>query len=146
MCTVTQRILGTATSAGAVHDLKLFCSSGMRFPHDTALIGDAGYQGLWRSHPHAITPHKATRASLLSAEQRQENRELAYTRQGIAHVTRRMKIFRVLKGVYRHRRRRRRSVISPEPARHDVRKSSDIRRCGQSLFSPRFALPLTSVP
>ena len=80
MCTVTQRILGTATGAGAVHDLKLFRSSGMRFPHDTALVGDAGYQGLWRSHPHAITPHKATRASLLSAEQRQENRELAYTR------------------------------------------------------------------
>ena len=106
MCTVTQRILGTAMSAGAVHDLTLFRQSGTRFPADTALIGDAGYQGLCRSHPHAITPHKATRASLLSAEQRQENRELAYTRQGIEHVIRRMKIFRVLKGMYRHRRRR----------------------------------------
>ncbi|WP_237725121.1 transposase family protein [Deinococcus alpinitundrae] len=106
MCAVTQRILGTATSAGAIHDLKLFRQSGVRFPHDTALIGDAGYQGLWRSHGHAITTHKATRASPLSAEQRQENRELSYTRQGIEHAIRRMKVFRVLKGVYRHRRRR----------------------------------------
>ena len=106
MCTVTQRILGTATSAGAVHDLKLFRQSGVRLPHQTALIGDAGYQGLWRSHNHAITPHKATPASPLPAEQRQENRVLAYTRQAIEHVIRRMKIFRVLKGVYRHRRRR----------------------------------------
>lgn len=106
MCTVTQRLLGTATSAGAVHDLKLFRSSGLRFPHDTALSGDAGYQGLWRSHSHAITPHQATRTSPRSAEQRQEHRELAYTRQGIEHVIRRMKIFRVLGGVYRHRRRR----------------------------------------
>jgi IS5 family transposase len=103
---VTQRILGTATSAGAVHDLKLFRQSGVRLPNDTALIGDAGYQGLWRSHGHAITTHKATRASPLSVDQRQENRVLAHTRQGIEHVIRRMKIFRVLKGVYRHRRRR----------------------------------------
>ena len=106
ICTVTQRILSTATSAGAVHDLKLFRQSGVRFPHQTALIGDAGYQGLWRSHRHAITPHKATLASPLSADQRQDNRVLAYTRQAIEHVIRRMKIFRVLKGVYRHRRRR----------------------------------------
>ena len=106
MCTVTQRILSTATSAGAVHDLKLFRQSGVRFPHQTALIGDAGYQGLWRSHRHAITPHKATPASPLSAEQRQDNRVLAHTRQAIEHVIRRMKIFHVLKGVYRHRRRR----------------------------------------
>ncbi|WP_281255818.1 transposase family protein [Deinococcus hopiensis] len=42
----------------------------------------------------------------LSAEQRQENRVLAYTQQGTLHVIRHIKIFRVLKGVYRHRRRR----------------------------------------
>ncbi|UQN09176.1 transposase family protein [Deinococcus sp. QL22] len=106
MCTVTQRILGTATSAGAVHDVKLFRQSGVRLPHETALIGDARYQGLWRSHGQAITPHQATRASPLSTDQRQENRVLAHTRQSIEHVIRRMKIFRVLKGVYRHRRRR----------------------------------------
>ncbi|WP_245808069.1 transposase family protein [Deinococcus hopiensis] len=106
ICTVTQRILSTTTSAGRVHDLKLLGQSGVRFPHQTALIGDAGYQGLWRSHRHAITTHKATLASPLSTEQRQENRVLAHTRQGTLHVIRRMKIFPVLKGVYRHRRRR----------------------------------------
>ncbi|WP_245808206.1 transposase family protein [Deinococcus hopiensis] len=105
ICTV-KRIFSTATSARAVHDLKLFRLSGVRFPHQTALIGDAGYQGLWRSHQHAITTHKATLASPLSAEQRQENRVLAYTRQGTLRVIRHMKIFHVLKGVYRHRRRR----------------------------------------
>jgi hypothetical protein len=61
ICTVTQRILGTATSAGAVHDLKRFRQSGVRLPNDTALIGDAGYQGLWRSHGHAITTHAYAR-------------------------------------------------------------------------------------
>ncbi|WP_245808228.1 transposase family protein [Deinococcus hopiensis] len=98
---MTQRILSTATSTGAVHDLKLLGQSGVRFPHHTALIGDAGYQGLWRSHRHAMTL-----TSPLSDEQRQDNHVLAHTPQGTIHVIRRMKIFRVLKGVYRHRRRR----------------------------------------
>ncbi|WP_240740968.1 transposase family protein [Deinococcus sp. Arct2-2] len=53
-----------------------------------------------------MTTHKATRASPLSADQRQEHRLLAQTRQGIERVIRRMRIFRVLGGVYRHRRRR----------------------------------------
>lgn len=106
LSTATQMILGVATSAGAVHDLTLFRRSGVRLPHETALIGDAGYQGIWKVHGHSITPHKATKASPLSDEQRQDNRVLAHTRQGIEHAIRRMKIFRVLKGVYRHRRRR----------------------------------------
>ncbi|MFB9992706.1 transposase family protein [Deinococcus oregonensis] len=46
-----------------------------------------------------------TRASPLSAEQRQENRVLAHLRQGTRHVIRRMESFRVLQGTYRHRRR-----------------------------------------
>ncbi|WP_245808068.1 transposase family protein [Deinococcus hopiensis] len=103
ICTVTQRILSTATSAGAVHDPKLLRPLGVRFPDQTVILGDAGDQGLWRSHTHAITTHKATLASPLSAEQRQENRVLAYTRQATPHVIRRMKIFRILKGVCRHR-------------------------------------------
>ncbi|UQN09793.1 transposase family protein [Deinococcus sp. QL22] len=102
--TVTQRILGTATGAGAVHNPKRFRPSGVRLPHDTALIGDAGAQGLWSTLGHAITTHPATRASPLCAEQCQENRVRAHTRQGGEHVIRRMKVFRVLKGVYRRRR------------------------------------------
>ncbi|WP_425429901.1 hypothetical protein [Deinococcus hopiensis] len=48
-----------------------------------------------------MTPHKAARASPLSREQRLENRVLAYTGQGAEHVIRRMKGFRVQRGVYR---------------------------------------------
>jgi hypothetical protein len=36
----------------------------------------------------------------------QDNRVLARVRQGVEHVIRRMKVFRVLKGVSRHRQRR----------------------------------------
>lgn len=99
-------IMCVASSFGSKHDLTLFRHSNVRLPGETALIGDAGYQGIWKDHPHAITPHKATTATPLTNEQRQDNRVLAHTRQGIEHVIRRLKIFRVFKGVYRHRRRR----------------------------------------
>lgn len=94
------------TTFGSMHDLTLFRRSKVRLPVETALIGDAGYQGLWKDHPHAITPHKATKTAPLTDEMRQDNRVLAHTRQCVEHVIRRLKIFRVLKEVYRHRRRR----------------------------------------
>ena len=99
-------IMCVASTVGSMHDLTLFRTSGVRLPLDTALIGDAGYQGIWKDHPHAITPHKATKTAPLTDEMRQDNRILAHTRQGVEHVIRRLKIFRILKGVYRHRRHR----------------------------------------
>ncbi|NTY02535.1 hypothetical protein EXW95_19575 [Deinococcus sp. JMULE3] len=57
-------------------------------------------------HGHSITPHKVSRTRPLTPEERQENRALASTRLRVEHVIRRLKIFRVLKDVYRHRRRR----------------------------------------
>lgn len=99
-------IMCVATAFGSMHDLTLFRHSGVRVHPETALIGDAGYQGIWRDHGHSITPHKVTKARRLTPEERQENRVLASTRLRVEHVIRRLKIFRVLQDVYRHRRRR----------------------------------------
>nr|WP_255674529.1 transposase family protein [Deinococcus sp. 6GRE01] len=102
----TRMILCVATAFGSMHDLTLFRQSGVQIHPETALIGDAGYQGIRRHHGHSVTPHKATKKAQLTPEQRQQNRELASTRLRVEHVIRRLKIFRVLKDVYRHRRRR----------------------------------------
>lgn len=102
----THMIMCVASSFGSMHDLTLFRTSGVQLPIETALIGDAGDQGIWKDHPHAITPHKATKTAPLTDELRQDNRVLAHTRQCVEHVIRCLKIFRVLKEVYRHRRRR----------------------------------------
>ena len=99
-------IMCVATTVGSMHDLTLFRDSGVQIHRETALIGDAGYQGIWRDHGHSITPHKETKRSPLTPQERQENRVLASTRLRVEHVIRRLKIFRVLKDVYRHRRRR----------------------------------------
>ncbi|WP_245557582.1 IS5 family transposase [Deinococcus peraridilitoris] len=103
---VTGRILCVGTGRGATHDLTLLRDSGVRVHQETALITDAGYQGIAHDHTLSLTPHKATARVPLSEEQRHENRVLAHFRQRIEHVIRRLKIFRVLKETYRHRRRR----------------------------------------
>lgn len=100
------KIMCVATALGSMHDLTLFRHSGVRMHPETALIGDAGYQGIWRDHDHSITPHKDMKTRPLTPEERQENRALASTRLRVEHVIRRLKVFRVLKDVYRHRRRR----------------------------------------
>ena len=102
----TQMIVCLATTFGSRHDLTLFRNAEVHVHRETALIGDAGYQGIWRDHAHSITPHKASRAQPLTPAERRDNRVLASTRQCVEHVIRRLKIFRILKEVYRHRRRR----------------------------------------
>ena len=99
-------IMCVATTVGSRHDLTLFRQSGVRLHWETALIGDAGYQGIWQDHAHSITPHKESTHHPLTPQERQENRVLASTRLRVEHVIRRLKIFRVLKDGYRHRRRR----------------------------------------
>ncbi|WP_237725104.1 transposase family protein [Deinococcus alpinitundrae] len=103
---VGHMIMCVATAFGSMHDLTLFRHSGVRVHRETALIGDAEYQGIWHDHGHSITPHKDSKANPLTSEERQENRVLASTRLRVEHVIRQLKIFRVLKDVYRHRRRR----------------------------------------
>jgi len=90
----------------SMHDLTLFRYSGVRVHRETALIGDAGDEGIWRDHRHSITPHKESTRNPLTPQERQENWGLASTRLRVEHVLRRLKIFLVLKDMYRHRRRR----------------------------------------
>ena len=51
----THMIMCVASTFGSMHDLTLFRTSRVRLPLDTALIGDAGHQGIWKDHPHALS-------------------------------------------------------------------------------------------
>lgn len=99
-------IMCVSTGKGATHDLTLFRASEVKVHPETALIGDAGYQGIWRHHRYALTPHKSSKHRPLTSDERRENRAISSIRQPIEHVIRRLKVFRILKEVYRHRRRR----------------------------------------
>ena len=91
---------------GREHDFRLFKRSRLR-PHlRTELLADSGYQGLGKRHLNSRTPHKRRKTSALTPEQKAYNRALASQRVLVENVIRRLKVFRVLKEVYRHRRKR----------------------------------------
>lgn len=103
---VTHRILCLATGRGSTHDLRLLRESKTPIHPDTELLADAGYQGIQHGHAYTRTPKKASKLHPLTADQRADNRRLARVRLPVEHIIRRLKIFRILKETYRHRRRR----------------------------------------
>lgn len=103
---ITHQIIGTATGRGATHDFTLFKQSRTSVHPETQIKADAGYQGIQKRHTYAQTPKKASKHHPLTPADRASNRQLARERLPVEHVIRFIKIFRILKGTYRHRRRR----------------------------------------
>ena len=103
---VTSKILCVTAGRGATHDLRLLRESKTPIHPETELIADAGYQGIQHQHAFTRTPKKASKHHPLTDEQRACNRQLAQVRLPVEHVIRRIKVFRIMKETYRHRRRR----------------------------------------
>ena len=73
---------------------------------NTELLSDSGFQGVAKLHPKSRTPHKRWKGNVLTPEQQLHNRILAKERILAEHVIRKLKVWRILKETYRHRRRR----------------------------------------
>ena len=96
-----------ACGKGREHDFRLFKRSKLHPHPDTELLADSGYQGLAQRHPNSRTPYKRRRKTIaLTLEQQAHNRALASERVLAENVIRRLKVFRVRKETYRHRRKR----------------------------------------
>ena len=104
--TKSLQIIATAHGRGREHDFKLFKRSHCPCHAGLELLGDGGYQGVKKLIENSRTPHKRWRGRVLTVEQRLENKCLAGERVVVEHVIRRLKVFRVLKETYRHRRKR----------------------------------------
>ncbi|MDZ4878051.1 MAG: IS5 family transposase ISNpu11 [Chroococcidiopsis cubana SAG 39.79] len=102
----TQQVICTFFGKGRQHDFKLFKASGIHFHPLTESLQDKGYQGLQKLHIHSRLPKKKPRGGYLTVEDKAYNRQLARERVGIEHVNRRLKVFRILSGRYRNRRKR----------------------------------------
>jgi len=94
------------TVPGSVNDLTLLRLSATldRILGGTML--DSGDQGIKKDRPDQLLyqAHRASRGHPLTPEQKAENRCLGRYRVWIEHALARLKIYRVLAGVYRHRR------------------------------------------
>ena len=102
------RILAVEVGQGREHDFKVCKRSehARKLNAKTELIADSGFQGVKKIHTNSRTPFKGSKKNPLTGEQKAFNRKLASERIVVEHVIRRLKVFRVLKEVYRHRRRR----------------------------------------
>jgi len=69
-------------------------------------LADGGYQGIKELHPQAQHPKRKPYKAKLSKVDKQENRRIARLRIVVEHVLRRLKVFRILKEVYRNKRKR----------------------------------------
>ena len=102
----TKQIICTFFGKGRRHDFKIFQASGVHFHPQTQSLADKGYQGIQHFHANSGVPYKKPKDKELSPEAKAHNRALGRERIVIEHVNRRLKIFRILAGKYRNRRRR----------------------------------------
>ncbi len=105
-CQKTKRIIDTRFGKGARHDFSLYKHSKADLPEAVECLADSGYQGLADLHEKVRTPFKKPKRGCLTEEQKQFNQRLARERVVIEHIIRHLKIFRILAGKYRNRRRR----------------------------------------
>jgi hypothetical protein len=105
-CKKTKQIIDTRFAKGARHDFSLYKHSKADLPEEVECLADSGYQGLLDLHKKARTPIKKPKGGELTAEQKEFNKALATERVVIEHIIRHLKIFRILSGRYRNRRRR----------------------------------------
>ena len=102
------RIVATAFCAGHTHDFALFKSSRLWLCEKSRCLADAGYRGLNRWHQNSQTPHQKSKHHPLTPEQKEDNRQLSSQRMVVEHALARLKVFGILSGRYRNRRKRNR--------------------------------------
>lgn len=101
VCLMTLQIYSVICNKGRVHDFRLLKESKLKISSEIKKLGDSGYQGLDKLYENSETPVKKSKNKPLTKEDRTYNRELSKVRISIEHVTRRCKIFRSTKEVYR---------------------------------------------
>lgn len=103
---MTLEIICVAIGKGKEHDFKIYKKSKTHAVAEIELLADKGYQGIKKYHSNSKTPHKKPRGSALNTKQKRENKTHAQRRIKVEHIIRFLKIFRILSGRYRNRRKR----------------------------------------
>jgi hypothetical protein len=97
------RVLGRSRE-GKLHDKKAADEEGFRFPKGSKLTGDSGFQGFEAPGASVRVPTKRPRKGLLTGRVKAENREIARERVTIEHSIGGVKVFHIVRDLYRNRR------------------------------------------
>lgn len=73
---------------------------------NTTILADSGYQGIKAIHSNSQTPIKNSKLHKLTKEEKQQNHNLSKQRISVENVIGDLKVFKILEGKYRNRRRK----------------------------------------
>jgi hypothetical protein len=99
----TGKIKGLSpTVSGKIHDKKLADEQGLRFPENSKLWQDTGFQGYAPEHVTIIQPKKKPRGGELSLEDKIQNTAISRERISVEHSIGGVKVFRIVHHVFRN--------------------------------------------
>ncbi|CCB85470.1 putative transposase for insertion sequence element IS702 [Parachlamydia acanthamoebae UV-7] len=96
----------TCFSNGKKHDFRLFKESKVRWTKERFGITDSGYTGIKKLQSNTKLPKKTSKKKPLTAEEKQQNREIASERVVNENVIGSLKRFKIISDRYRNRRKR----------------------------------------
>lgn len=101
----TKKIKGLGqTQAGKKHDKAATDEEDYRFPPGSKLWKDTGFQGYEPEQTATYQPKKKPRKGELTAAEKEQNRAIAQQRIGVEHSIGGVKVFRIVRDVYRNHR------------------------------------------
>jgi IS5 family transposase len=100
-----EEIISCVVEKGNPHDFTIFKRHEIEIEEKIEILADSGYQGLQKIHANCKIPFKKTKLKKLTEEQKTYNKELSQERIKIEHTNRQCKIFRIVKDVYRGKKK-----------------------------------------
>jgi hypothetical protein len=99
----TKKVKGLGrTQPGSKHDKSATDEEGYRFPKDSKLWKDTGFQGYEPDQTTTAQPKKKPRGGELTATEKEQNRQIAGERVGVEHSIGGIKVFHIVRDIYRN--------------------------------------------
>lgn len=92
------------TQAGKKHDKAAADEENYRFPKNSHVWKDSGFQGYEPEQTTTHQPKKKPRGGELTSEEKETNRDISSQRIGVEHSIGAVKVFRIVHDVYRNHR------------------------------------------
>jgi hypothetical protein len=103
----TKKVKGLGrTQAGKKHDKAATDEEGYRFPKDSKLWKDLGFQGYEPEQTTTYQPKKKPRGGELTAAEKAQNQAISRERIGIEHSLGGVKVFRIVHDIYRNHKQK----------------------------------------
>ena len=93
----SQILFLTSSYPGSIHDKTLADEAGHHYPDETVMIEDLGYQGYEPDNISVLIPHKKTKDSELTQQQKQDNTDISQIRVPVEHVMAGVKRLNIVK-------------------------------------------------